>query len=104
MQNALISNKCRRYCVHKTFKTEIQKGGPNNSDFLQNWFRLEIRSPLLNLEKFQVSEKRTLESCTMHCNLMNYKKFGSRKLLKLKYRSWDEIIQTLCKIGPPPRN
>ena len=32
MQNAMKSND------EKTFKIEIQKGGPNNSDFLQNWF------------------------------------------------------------------
>ena len=36
MQNALKSNEWGRICVHKIFKIEIQKGGPNNSDFLQN--------------------------------------------------------------------
>ena len=29
----------------KTFKIEIQKGGPNNSDFMQNWFPQEIGFP-----------------------------------------------------------
>ena len=33
----------------KTFKIEIQKGGPNNSDFLQNWLPQEIKSPFFNL-------------------------------------------------------
>ena len=28
----------------KTFKIEMQKGVPNNSDFLQNWFSPEMRS------------------------------------------------------------
>ena len=57
MRNALKSNAWRRNSVHKTFKIEIQKGGPNNSDFLQNWFPPEIGSPLFNLEKFQDSVK-----------------------------------------------
>ena len=30
---------------------------------------------------------------------MNDEEFGSRKLLKLKYRRGDQIIQTFCKIG-----
>ena len=30
---------------------------------------------------------------------MNDKKFGSRKLLKLKYRKGEQIIQTFYKIG-----
>ena len=41
----------------ETFKIEMQKGGPNNSDILQNWF------PLFNLWKFQNPEKSTPESC-----------------------------------------
>ena len=49
MQNALKSNEWRWIWVYKTFKIEIQKGGPNNSDILQNWFPPEIRSPLFNL-------------------------------------------------------
>ena len=35
--------------VYKTFEIEIKKGGPNNSNFLQNWFPPEIRAPLFNL-------------------------------------------------------
>ena len=32
---------------------------------------------------------------------MNDKEFGSKKLLKLKCRRGDQIIQTFCKIGSP---
>ena len=79
----------------------MKKGAPNNSDFLQNWFPPEIRSPFFNLYKFQDAEKSTPESSRMHSNLMNDEKFGSVKLLKLKYRRGDQIIQTFCKIGFP---
>ena len=103
MQNALYSNKWRWIWLHKNFKIEIQKGGPNNSDFLQNWFPQEIRSPLFDLQKFQHYAKSTSESCRMHWNLMNDKEFGFRKLLKLKYRTRDQIIQTFCKIGSPQK-
>ena len=66
MGNALKSNEGRKILVQKTFKIELQKEGPNSSDFLQNWFPPEIRSPLFNLKKFQDSEKGTPESCGMH--------------------------------------
>ena len=49
MQNALISNEWQRILDYKIFKIKIQKGGPNNSDFLQNWFPQDISSPLFNL-------------------------------------------------------
>ena len=49
---ALKSNESQKIWVHKTFKIEMQKEGLNNSDFLQNWFPLEIRSSLFNLQKF----------------------------------------------------
>ena len=39
----------------------------------------------------------------MHSNLMTDDEFGSIKLLKLKYRSGDQIIQTFCKIGSPQK-
>ena len=35
----------------------------------------------------------------MHWNLMNDKEYGSIKLLKLKYRMGDQVVQLLCKIG-----
>ena len=34
---------------------------------------------------------------------MNDKEFGSIKLLKLKYRKGDKLIQTFCKIGSPQK-
>ena len=34
---------------------------------------------------------------------MNDDEFGSIKLLKLKYRSGDQIIWTFCKIGSPQK-
>ena len=34
---------------------------------------------------------------------MNEEKFGSRELLRLKYRREDQIIQTCCKIGYPQK-
>ena len=61
----------------------------------------EIRSPLFNLWKFQDSEKSIPESCRVHWNLMNDEEIDYLKLLKLKYRRWDQIIQTFCKIGSP---
>ena len=87
--------------VNKTFEIEIQKGGPDDPDFLQNWFLPEIRSPLFNLEKFQDSEKSAPGPCKRDGNPMNDDEFGSIKLLKFKYRRGDQIIQTLCKIGSP---
>ena len=34
---------------------------------------------------------------------MNDEGIGSLNLLKLKYRSGDQIIQIFYKVGPPPR-
>ena len=99
MKNGVKSNEWQRIWVHRTLKIEIQKGGPNNSDILQNWFPPEIRSPLFNLSKFQDSSTSTPESCKMHWKLINDEEFGSKKLLKLKNRRGDHIIQTFCKIG-----
>ena len=99
MQNALTSNEWPWIWACKTFKTKIQKEGPNNSEFLQNWLPPEVRSPVFNLHKFQDSEESTPETCRMHGNLMNDDEFPSTKLLKLKYRRGEEIIQTLCKTG-----
>ena len=63
MQKWLKSNEWQRTYVHRTFKIEIQKGEPNNSDFLQNWFPPEISSPLFNLQKFLDPEKSIPDSC-----------------------------------------
>ena len=62
MQNAFKSNERQGIWVNKTFEIEIQKGGANNSDFLQNWFPPEITSPLLTLQEFEDTEKSTPES------------------------------------------
>ena len=42
MQKSVKSNERQRIWVNRTFKIEIQKGGPNNSDILQIWFHPEI--------------------------------------------------------------
>ena len=99
MQNGLKFNEWHRIWVHRTLKIEIQKWGPNNSDILWNWFPPEIRSPLLNLYKFENPERSTRESYKMHWKLINCEEFESKKLLKFKYRRGDQIIQTFCKIG-----
>ena len=103
MQNWLKSNEWRRIWVHRTFKIEIQKAGPNNPDILQNWFPTEIRSPLLNLLKFGNPERTTPISYKWHWKLINGEKFGSKKLLQFKYRRGDQIIQTFWKIGSPQK-
>ena len=81
-----MNNEEFKNLSHKSRKTEIQMRGPNNSDFLQNWFRPEIRSYAFNLKKFQKSEKGTPESSRKPCNLMNDEEFGSLNFLKLKHR------------------
>ena len=49
------------------YNMEIQKGRPNNSATLQNWFPpKKIRSPFFNFWEFENSEKTTPESCRMH--------------------------------------
>ena len=61
----------------------------------------EIRSRLFKLRKLSKTVKSTAESCRMHLNLTNNKKFGSFKCLILKCRRGDQIIQSFCRIGPP---
>ena len=84
MRNTLKYNEWWRIWVWKTFKIEIQEGGPNNSDILQNWFLPEIRSPLFNWYKFENPERSTPESYKMDWNLLNDLELGSEKLFKLK--------------------
>ena len=71
MQKWLKFNEWRRIWVHRTSKIEIKKGRQNNSDILQNWLPLEIRSPHFNLQKFLDPEKSIPDSCTNDWNLMN---------------------------------
>ena len=66
IKNALKSNEQKKIWAHKTFKIEIQKTRPNNSDFSQNQFHPEIMSPHFNFQKFQDCEKSTPPSCRMH--------------------------------------
>ena len=87
--------------VRKLSKLKYRRGGANNTNFLQNWFPPEIRSPVFNFKKFEDSEKSTPQSCRMHEDLMNNDAFGPGKLLILKYRTGDQIIQTFCNIGSP---
>ena len=61
----------------------------------------EIRSPIFNFRKFEQTEKSTADSCRMHWNLPDHEEFGSLKLLKLKYRTGDQIIQPFCRIRSP---
>ena len=60
MQNALKSNEWRRNWVLKTFKIEIQKVGPNNSDFLQNLFSQKLGAPSLISRNFKSVTKKIL--------------------------------------------
>ena len=83
----------------KLLKLKYRRGYQIIQPFCRIGSPQEIRSPLCNLWKFQKSEKGTNESRRMHWNLMNDEEFGSLKLLKLKYRRGDEIIQPLCRIG-----
>ena len=53
MQNGLKPNERPRIWFHRTFKIEIQKGGPNNPDILKDWFPPEIGLPLFNFYKFE---------------------------------------------------
>ena len=69
MENALKSNEWLRICVYKTFKIEIQKGWPNNSDFLQNWLYPQIAAPPLHfleiswlIENFSKNMQNALRS------------------------------------------
>ena len=82
----------------------------------------EIRSPLFNLRKSQITEKSTTEPCRTHWNVKNDKElcrnhwnlmidkeFGSFKFLNMKYRrrggtkylSPSAELASLKKLGPP---
>ena len=84
-----------------TSKIEIQKGGADNSDYMQNWLPPEISSPLFKLQKFQKPDKSSAESYKTHWNLMKDQEFGSIKPLTLKSCRGEQIIKTFCKTGSP---
>ena len=81
--------------------SKYRRGGPNNSDILENWFPPEGRSPMSDIYKFQDSEKSTPELCRIHWNLITDNELVSKKLSKLKY--WKGVHQTFCKIGSPQK-
>ena len=57
MKNALKYNEWRWIWVYKTFKIEIQKGGPKNLDFLQSWFPQELGPPCLIWRNYNTLKK-----------------------------------------------
>ena len=99
MQNGPESNEWCRIWVHRTSKIVIQKRGPNHWGILKNWFLPKIRSPLFNLKKFENPDRSTPESYKMDWKLIHGEEFGSKKLLKLKSRRGDQIVQKFCKVG-----
>ena len=50
----------------KLLKLKYRSGDQITQDILQNWFHLEIRSPIFNLQKFENPERITPESYKMH--------------------------------------
>ena len=59
----------------------------------------KLNSPLFKLYKFGNPKRSPPESYKMNWKLINGEELGSQKLLKLKDRRGDKIIQTFCKIG-----
>ena len=52
---------------------------------------------------FKRPTKNSSDSYRTHWNVMNDEEFGSRNILKLKHRRWDQIIQTFCKFASPQK-
>ena len=94
--NQLNDEKLRSF---KLVKLKYRRGWSSNSDVLHNWFFQEIRSFLFNLQKIQDSGKRIPESWKIYWNLINDQDSRSIKLLNLKYRRVEQIIQTFSKIS-----
>ena len=94
---------------------------------IQTFYRIgspqKLGPPSLICRNVKSLTKKSSESYRTHGNLMNDKEFGSLKVLKLKYRRGDQIIQLFfrsawflprneapsiqaiqlfCKIGFPP--
>ena len=95
--------KDEEFGSRKLLKFKYRRGNQIIPTFCKIGSFPEIMSPLFNLYKFRDSSKSTPESCRIHWNAMNDEEFGSRKLLKLKYRRRDQIVQTFCKIGSPQK-
>ena len=60
MENALESNEWRRNIVHQTFKIELQKRRPNNSNFHQNPFLQKLGPPFLIFRNFKTLREELL--------------------------------------------
>ena len=103
MQNTLKCNEWPKIWVYKTFNIEIQKERPNNSDILQNWFSSQKLGVLSLISRNFKTQKKCHWVMQKNWYVMNDEGLGSRKLLKLKYRRGDQIIQTFCKIGSPQK-
>ena len=89
----------KEFGCFKLLKLKCRKGDQIIQAFYRIGSRQEIRSFLIKLMNFQKGEKSTAKSCRMNWNLMNDKEFGSFKLVKLKYKKGDQIIQSFCRIG-----
>ena len=83
----------------KFLELKYRRGDQVIQPFWKIGSRQEIRSPLLNLRKFQKIEKSTVESIGTHWSSMNDKEFESLKFTELKYRRGDQIIQSFWRIG-----
>ena len=71
------------------FEMQKEEGDRVTQPFCKIGSHQEIRSPLLNLRKFQKIEKSTDESIGTHWSSMNDKEFESLKFNELKYRRGD---------------
>ena len=83
----------------KLLKLKYRKVDQMIQPFCRIAFPQEIRSTLFYFKKFQKPQKSTTASSWIHWNVMNDQEFGSLKVLKLKYRRGDQIIQPFCSIG-----
>ena len=74
---------------------------------IQTFYRIgspqKLGPPSLICRNVKSLTKKSSESYGRLGNLMNDKEFGSLKVLKLKYRRGDQIIQTFCRIGSPQK-
>ena len=91
----------QKFGFFKFLKLKYRRGDQKFSFSAQLVPLQKLGPPLFNLRKFQKPQKSTAESCRMHWNLMNDKEFQSFKLLKLKYRRGDQIIQLFCRTDFP---
>ena len=61
----------------------------------------KLGPPSFICRNFKTLRKVLPNKTKKNWNAMNYEEFGSGKLLKLKYRRGDQVIQTFCRIGSP---